>query len=169
MKATLLYRIASALFVLFAAGHTFGFLNFQPPTTEGLAVRDAMNNVHFGPNLSYGGVFVGFGLYVSVYLLFAAFLAWHLGELAAKLPHAIGALGWTFFAVQLASIALSCIYFAAPPAVFSALIAVCLGLATRRLRVPDWSTRSSAGKRFAWADCSTNFFRQTRRCWAWLR
>ena len=54
MRATLLYRIASVSFVLFAAGHTFGFLNFKPPTAEGMALRDAMNNVHFGANLSYG-------------------------------------------------------------------------------------------------------------------
>src|SRR5260370_1038563 len=52
MKATLLYRIASVLFILFAAGHTFGFLSFKPASPEGLAVRDAMNNVHF-QGLSY--------------------------------------------------------------------------------------------------------------------
>jgi CRISPR/Cas system endoribonuclease Cas6 (RAMP superfamily) len=134
MKATLLYRIASVSFVLFAAGHTFGFLNFKPPTPEGLAVRDAMNNVHFGPNLSYGAFYVGFGLYVTVYLLFSAFLAWHLARLAGRLPQAIGALGWAFFAVQLASLALSCVYFAAPPAVLSALVAACLGWAMWQVR-----------------------------------
>jgi hypothetical protein len=47
MKATVLYRIASGLLVLFAVGHTLGFLNFKPPSPEGLAVREAMNNVHF--------------------------------------------------------------------------------------------------------------------------
>lgn len=47
MNATLLYRIASVLLLLFAVGHTIGFLNFKPPTPEGVAVRDAMNNVHF--------------------------------------------------------------------------------------------------------------------------
>jgi hypothetical protein len=124
-----LYRAASVLFIVFAAGHTFGFLNFKPPTAEGVAVRDAMNNVHFGANLSYGALYAGFGLYVTLYLLFSAFLAWHLGRLASRLPQAIGALGWAFFAVQLASIALSCVYIAAPPAVFSALVAACLGCA----------------------------------------
>jgi len=43
MKAVTLYRIASVLLVLFAAGHTFGFLKFKPSSAEGLAVRDAMN------------------------------------------------------------------------------------------------------------------------------
>jgi len=92
MKPAVLYRIASVLFVIFAAGHTFGFLSFKPPTAEGLAVRDAMNSVHFGANMSYGGVYIGFGLYISVYLLFSAYIAWHLGGLAGRLPQAIGAL-----------------------------------------------------------------------------
>jgi hypothetical protein len=43
MSATLLFRIASIVFLLFALGHTFGFLSFKPPTAEGLAVQKAMN------------------------------------------------------------------------------------------------------------------------------
>jgi hypothetical protein len=46
MNATLLYRIASVLLLLFALGHTVGFLKFKPPTAEGVAVRDAITNVH---------------------------------------------------------------------------------------------------------------------------
>lgn len=132
MKPVTLYRIASVLLVLFAAGHTFGFLKFKPATAEGLAVRDAMNNVHFqvgGSTFSYGGFYTGFGLYISLYLLFSAFLAWHLGTVASKSPQAIGALGWVFCAVQVVSLVLSWKYFSAPPAVFSAVIAICLGWA----------------------------------------
>jgi hypothetical protein len=129
------------LFVLFAAGHTFGFLNFEPPTAEGLAVRDAMNRVHFGANLSYGAFYAGFGLYVTLYLLFSAFLAWHLSRLASRLPQAIGALGWAFFAVQLVSIALSFVYIAAPPALFSALAATCLGWAMWQVRGAEAQAR----------------------------
>jgi hypothetical protein len=132
MKARLLYRIASILLVLFAAGHTVGFLKFEPPTAQGLAVRDSMNNVHFevdGASFSYGGFYMGFGLFVSVYLLLAAFLAWYLGNLAATLPRAIGALGWFFFAVQVASLVLSWMYFFAVPIALSALVAVCVGAA----------------------------------------
>jgi hypothetical protein len=132
MKATVFYRIASVLLVLFAAGHTVGFLRFKSPSPEGRAVWDAMNNVHFqvrGASFSYGGFYIGFGLFVSAYLLFAAFVAWHLGTLAGKNPQAIGALGWVLFAVQLASLVLSWIYFSPPPVVFSALVAACLGWA----------------------------------------
>jgi hypothetical protein len=132
MKATLLYRIASGLFILFAAGHTFGFLLFKPPSPEALAVRDAMNNIRFqveGSSFSYGGFYTGFGLYATVYLLFSAFLAWHLGNLARTNPQAIGALGWVFVAVQVASLVLSWKYFLLPPVILSALLAGCLGWA----------------------------------------
>src|SRR5271165_4000097 len=83
MKVPYLYRIAAVLLVLFAAGHTIGFLSFKPPTAEGLAVRDAMMDVHFqvkSADLSYGGFYKGFGFFITVYLLFSAFLAWHLAK-----------------------------------------------------------------------------------------
>ena len=57
MTAKMSYRIAAVLLVLFAAGHTLGFLSFKPPSAEGVAVRDAMTSVHFeykGGTYSYG-------------------------------------------------------------------------------------------------------------------
>ena len=136
MKPTLLYRIAAVLLVLFTAGHTVGFLRFVPPSAEGIAVRDAMHNVAFavhGGSYTYAGFYDGFGLSVSVYLLFSAFLAWHLGELAKRYPRAIGALGWVFCAMQIAQLVLGLVYFFAAPIVFSALIVLCLGLAAWRV------------------------------------
>ena len=132
MKATWLYRTAAVVFALFALGHTFGFLSFRPSSNEGRAVFDAMNTVHFaegGRTYSYGAFYRGFGLSCSVSLIFSGFLAWHLGELARKLPQAIGALGWVFFAVQIVGIASSLRYFGAPQAMFSALAALCVGCA----------------------------------------
>ncbi|HET9837411.1 MAG TPA: hypothetical protein VFR84_04190 [Candidatus Angelobacter sp.] len=132
MNATLLYRIAAVLFVLFAAGHTVGFLKFKPPNPEGLAVRDSMNNVQLqvgGGKLTYGDFYRGFGLFCTLYLLFAAYLAWYLGNTAQTNPQAIGGLGWAFFVVQLVSIVLSWIYFLPPPVILSALVAICTGWA----------------------------------------
>ena len=132
MKATWLYRIAAVVFILFAAGHTFGFLTFRPHTSAGAAVFDAMNNMSFeehGTRYSYGRFYRGFGLSCSVAMLFSAFIAWHLGGLAAKFPQAIGALGWAFFVVQLAGVYLSWKYFGPPPMVFSAVLALGLGCA----------------------------------------
>ena len=138
MNATLMYRIASVLLVLFAAGHTFGFMSFKPSNPEALAVRDAMNNVHFqvrGADFSYGGFYTGFGLTITVYLLFCAFLAWHLGAVARVNPDAVGALGWVFVAVQVASVVLSWLYFSAAPAILSGLVAICLAWAAWMVQV----------------------------------
>jgi hypothetical protein len=133
MKATVLYRIAAVLLIIFAAGHTIGFLQFRPETSEGRAVFESMNSVHFeiGRNsFTYGGFYNGFGLFATLYLLFSAYLAWHLGALAGKNPSAIGALGWVFCAVQVVSLVLSWKYFLPPPIILSALVAICLGWAT---------------------------------------
>jgi hypothetical protein len=46
MSGSSLYRTASVVFLLFAAGHTFGFLSFTPPTAEGIAVRDDRRSTH---------------------------------------------------------------------------------------------------------------------------
>jgi hypothetical protein len=94
MTATLLYRISAFVLVLFATGHTLGFLTFKAPTAEGVAVQQAMDNVRFsmgGKSLTYGDFYRGFGLFCTAYLLFAAFLAWHLGTMARSAPQAIGA------------------------------------------------------------------------------
>lgn len=132
VKATLLYRIGSVLLVLFAAGHTFGFLKFRPATSEGRAVYQAMQSVHFqlgSSTFSYGGFYTGFGLSITVNILFLAILSWHLGSLAATNPHAAGLLPWAFVAVQVASFVLSWMYFAAVPTILSGLLVVCLGWA----------------------------------------
>ncbi|MDQ2843544.1 MAG: hypothetical protein M3Y72_21385, partial [Acidobacteriota bacterium] len=85
----------------------------------------------------------GFGLFVTAFLLFSAFLAWHLGEQARNNPRTIGSLGWAFFALQVASLILSWIYFALGPAIFSALIAGCLGWAAWLLKPPAASGREA--------------------------
>jgi hypothetical protein len=139
MKATVLYRIAAVLLFLFAVAHTFGFLKFIPPTPEGRAVFSAMNEVHLvptptGPVFTYGLFYRGLGWFVTVYLLFSAFLAWNLGQLARQFPAAMRPLAWMFCAVQLVTAILSWAYFPMPPVIFSAVITIYLGWAALTLR-----------------------------------
>jgi hypothetical protein len=113
-------------------GHTYGFLSLRAPSAEGRTVFDSMNKVHFvvgGRSYSYGEFYRGFGLSCTVSMILSAFLSWHLGELARSVPYAIGALGWVFFGVQLAGVALSFVYFGLPPMVLSTLVAIIVGLA----------------------------------------
>jgi len=133
MKSVTLYRIAAVILVLFAAGHTFGFLTFRPATVEGRAVWDAMNHVGLpvgGNSFTYGGFYTAFGLDISMYLAFSAFLAWHLSLQALRAPQSIGALGWGFVVLQTGGLMLSWIYFGAVQVAFGAVVAVCLGWAT---------------------------------------
>jgi hypothetical protein len=148
MKATWLYRIAAILLILFAAGHTLGFLKFVPPTPEGQAVMNAMNNVPLQPGApyTYGGFYRGFGLFATVYFLFAAVVSWHLAELARKLPTAAGSLPWIFFFLQLLGLALALRYFPRPPVIFSSLTVLCTGWAALLMRSAS-SPRSSENSR----------------------
>ena len=137
MTAPTLYRTAAVLLVLFAAGHTVGFLKFKAPTPEGVAVRESMGRVTFdvrGQSFSYQGFYVGFGLFITIQLLLSAFLAWHLSGLAATNPVAIGNLGWIFCAAQVGGLVLSWLYFFPITAVFSGVVALCLAWAAWLVR-----------------------------------
>ncbi len=145
MSATLLYRIAAGVFVLFALGHTYGFLSLRPASPEGRAVYEAMSTVHFeagGQSASYGNFYRGFGLSCTASMILSAFLCWHLGELARSAPAAIGVLGWVFFAVQVLAVGLSFLYFGLPPMVLSAVVATIVGLAAFLAGRHDASSRT---------------------------
>ena len=127
MSATTGFRIAAVVLVLFAVLHTIGFLSFKPPTTEGMAVRDGMMNVHFqvkGSDFSYGNFYRGFGLSITASGLFAALVAWYLAK------HTAPPIGWGLCGLQIVGLILSVMYFAIPPAVFSAVLAALLGWST---------------------------------------
>ena len=133
MKATILFRIAAVLFLLFAAGHTFGFLSFKPPTQEAQTVFESMNNVHFtaeGKIFSYGGWYRGFGLSATASMIFEAFLAWHLGRMARRGSHEVKTIGWALFVWQLPGLVLAWIYFGIEPMILSALVTILIGVAT---------------------------------------
>lgn len=133
MSATVLYRISSVLFLIFAIAHTLGVLNRKAPSPEVAAVRTGMDTISWrfmGSNVTYGGMFVGFGLLVTAALLVAAYFAWHLGELARVNPQAIGMMGWVLFAFSLFCLVLGWVYFFAGPMIISALIAGGLGWAS---------------------------------------
>jgi len=130
MTATRLYRIAAVIFVLFALGHTCGFLSLRAPD-QGSAVYEAMNSVHFvvhGRSYPYGGFYRGFGLSCTVSMILLAFLSWHLGKLARSAPATIGFMGWAFFATQIANVVLSFLYFGPPQIALSVLVAIILAM-----------------------------------------
>ena len=74
MKASLFYRVAAVLLLLFAVGHTLG-LRQSDPKWGADALLVSMRSIHFdvqGFNRTYWDVFVAAGLSVGVFYLFAA-------------------------------------------------------------------------------------------------
>ena len=72
MKASLLYRIASVLLILFALGHTLGFQRVDPRWGVDSIIA-ASRSTHFdvqGLNRTYWDFYTGFGLFVTVLLIF---------------------------------------------------------------------------------------------------
>jgi len=128
MKASMFYRIAAVLLLLFAAGHTLGFRQNNPKWGAD-AVLGLMRSIHFdaqGFTRTYWDFFSAFGLFFSVFLLFAAVLAWLLGGLPAGTLARVRSIAWALAICFVAVTALSWRYAFTTPIVFSTLITVCL-------------------------------------------
>jgi hypothetical protein len=128
MKASWLYRIASVLLLLFAIGHTLGFRQTIPEWGVGSLI-DSMRSIHFdaqGFSRTYWDFFSAFGFFFSVFLLFAAVLAWQLGGLPAEIFARMRRTAWALAICFVAVTALSFKYAFTTPIVFSTLITVCL-------------------------------------------
>src|SRR6202163_404993 len=79
-----------------------------------------------GFSRTYWDFFSAFGLFVSVFLLFAAALAWLLGSLPAETLARVRSIAWALAVCFVAVTALSWRYAFTTPIVFSTLITVCL-------------------------------------------
>src|SRR6202142_36408 len=126
MRASVFYRIAAVLLLLFDVGHTSGFPWSDPKWGVDISSMQATHFYVMGFSRTYWDFYVGFGLFVSVFLLLAVVLAWQLGGLG---PGGLAVVGGTAgaFAVFFAAITvLSGKYFFAIPVVFSIVITLCL-------------------------------------------
>ena len=131
MKASLFYRVAAVLLLLFAAGHTLGFRQSDP--TWGVeTLLGTMRSIHFdvqGFRRTYWDLFVAAGFSVGAFYLFAAVLAWQLGGLPAE---TLAAMRVTVWALPLCFAAITVVSFRflfMLPIVFSIVITVCLTVA----------------------------------------
>ena len=128
MKASMFYRIAAVLLLLFAAGHTLGFRQSDPKWGVD-ALLGSMRSIHFdaqGFTRTYWDFFSAFGLFFSVFLLFAGVLAWLLGGLPAETLARVRSIAWALAICFVGVTALSWRYAFTTPIVFSTLITLCL-------------------------------------------
>ena len=126
MKASLLYRIAAVLLLLFDAGHTSGFPWSDPKWAVDLG---SMRSTHFyimGFSRTYWDFYVGFGLSVSVLLLLAVVLAWQLGGLPPESLALMRGTAWAFALCFAAITVVSWRYLFILPIAFSIVTTSCL-------------------------------------------
>jgi len=132
LSTRLLYRIAAVLILLFDVGHSVGCPWSDPAWG---AAPDVMKSGHFrvfGFTRSYWDFYVGFGLFVSVFLLLAALLAWQLGSLPSQTRPLLRGTAWALTLSFAAVTVLSGMFFFTIPIVFSSVITVCLVAAAWR-------------------------------------
>jgi hypothetical protein len=131
MKASVLYRIASVLLILFALGHTMGFKRVDPRWGVD-SIIGALRSTHFdvqGLNRTYWDFYIGFGLFVTVLLVFTAVLSWQLGSLPKESLLLMPIVTWGLAACFALVTFLSWKYFFMVPMIFSGVITICFILA----------------------------------------
>src|SRR6185503_8820974 len=128
MKASVFYRIAAVLLLLFAVGHTLGFRQSDPKWGVD-ALLGSMRSIHFdlqGFHRSYWDLFVAAGFSVGVFYLFAAILAWQLGGLPAATLALMRGTAWALAFCFAAITVVSWTYLFIIPIAFSIVITLCL-------------------------------------------
>jgi hypothetical protein len=131
MKASIFYRIAAVLLLLFALGHTLGFRQSDPQWGVEALIA-SMRSMHFdvqGFNRTYWDLFVAAGFSVGVFYLFAAILAWQLAGLPAATLALMRGTTWALALCFAAITIVSCRYLFPLPIVFSMVITGCLTVA----------------------------------------
>src|SRR3954468_6902104 len=127
MKASVFYRIAAVLLLLFAIGHTLGFRESDPAWGVD-ALVSSMRGIHFdvqGFSRTYWDLFVAAGFSVGMFYLFAAALAWQLGGLPAETLAVMRATVWALALCFAAITVVSWRYLFIVPIVFSMVITMC--------------------------------------------
>lgn len=130
MKASRWFRAAAVILLLFAFGHTYGFLGFRPASPEGLAVWNSMNKVRFAVGhgtASYGEFYVGFGMFITAFYLFCCWLAWILASMARRASQETKGIAIGLAVLQTVGLGLAIAYeFGPPPTFLSLATTVCL-------------------------------------------
>ena len=128
MRASIFYRIAAVLLLVFAVGHTLGFRQSDPKWGVD-TLLGSMRSIHFdvqGFNHTYWDLFVAAGFSVGVLYLFAAILAWQLGGLPAATLALMRGTAWAFALCFAAVTVVSWRYLFVIPIAFSIVITLCL-------------------------------------------
>ena len=126
MSTRVIYRIAAVLILLFDLGHTAGYPWSDPSWGVDLGAIQSSHFKVLGFTRTYWDFYVGFGLFVSVFLLLAAIFAWQLSSLPAETLRLMRSSAWALAVCFAAVTVLGWMYFFTIPIAFSGVITVCL-------------------------------------------
>jgi hypothetical protein len=131
MSARLVYRIAAMLLVLFAVGHTLGFSQADPKwgLDSLLASLRATSFDADGFRRTWWDFYLAVGWISGLFYLFAAVLAWQLGDLPVSALARLRGVTWGFALSFAAITAISCTRLFLIPIAFSAAVTLALTLA----------------------------------------
>jgi len=136
MRAKLPLRMSSIVLLLFALGHTAGFLSFQPKEPEAVEVLESMRRVPFAfgrRTVHWMDLYMGFGLAISVAGFIFSIIAWRLSTATVSEASLARTIAWLLCIMQLASVILSLRYFGPVQAGFSLGCATLLACGALRL------------------------------------
>jgi hypothetical protein len=131
MNTSTLLRAAAIVSLLFAAGHTLGGRKDWSPMGD-TDVLKAMRAVRFdtmGVSRTYLEFYRGFGYSLSVFLLLQTVVLWQMAAVAKTDPQLIRPMVATFAGASVATGVISWLFLFPVPAIFSAILATCLGAA----------------------------------------
>ena len=131
MNVVLWLRVSSIVSVLFAAGHTLGGRRAWSPVGES-EVLASMRTYRFdvqGVSRTYLDFYRGFGFYLSVFLVLQGIVLWQLCTIAKTHPSLVQPIIGSFAAAAVIGAILTWSFIFPTPAVFSAVLAICLVLA----------------------------------------
>jgi hypothetical protein len=131
MKPTLFLRIASILVLIFFAGHTMGTFSPPAPGVQTMVVQTMKTNSFnaMGSVRTFWDFLFGYGMILSIFLLAHCILFWQLGSLAKTDAWRLRPIFVLLALEFLLQAPIAARYFFLGPAIFSVLIAACLGLA----------------------------------------
>jgi hypothetical protein len=132
VKQSILLRIASAITLLYFAGHTLGMPWTPSRGPEEITLLEAMKSHRFnlmGSVRTYWDFYFGFGILISVYLLVQAVVLWQLATLAKTDAVRVRPFVASFFISYVANAILVWKFFFALPLVMAIAIAICLAWA----------------------------------------
>ena len=148
MSPSLLYRVASALLVLFGLAHQLGFRQVDPRWGVDSAIG-ALKATQFqvqGMTRTYWDFFSASGFFVTVFLFFSAILAFQLAGLSKETLRRLSLVTWAFALSFVVITLLTWRYVFIAPLVFSSLSPSACYWRRGALRGTEWSEARFEGQ-----------------------